>query len=409
MLMDYAITGECRCCGSTDLELVLDLGRQPLANDYVREPVEQPAYPLELFVCRRCFHNQLGVAVHPDRMFRHYLYVSGTSRTLRDHFAGLAHDVLTWVKPRPKRVLDLACNDGTLLAAFRADGCIVQGVDPAANLVTRASAAGLDVIEGYWPEACRRVSGPFDLVTAANVLAHVADPAGFLTAMLDVLSPHGIAVVEFPYAGEMVLRHEWDTIYHEHLSYFLAGPFLRLAERVGAAVVRVQQTPIHGGSIRLALRRGGSHCAEARTLVESERAAGLYDPVTYATFARRVDQTCRELTGHVWKLVAAGRRVVGYGASAKGNTLLNRCPLPLTWIADDNPLKHGYLTPGRHIPIRPTADLAAEPPGLGIVLLAWNFADEILANIRRLRPGMGDEALHYVPRFQAVAIGSRTR
>lgn len=404
--MDYHPITACRCCGSADLERVLDLGAQPLANDYVREPVAQPVYPLELFVCRGCAHNQLGAAVDPDRMFRHYLYVSGTSRTLREHFAVFARDALTWVEPRPRRVLDLACNDGTLLTAFRAEGCEGQGVDPAANLVAVAKSAGLDVVEGYWPAARNRVSGPFDLVTAANVLAHVADPAGFLSAMLDVLSPHGAAVVEFPYAREMVLGSEWDTIYHEHLSYFLVGPFLRLAERVGGAVVGVRRTPVHGGSIRLAVRRtGGGHCADALALAGAERAAGLYDLATYAAFAARVGETCRALSGHVWALVGAGRRVVvGYGASAKGNTLLNRCPLPLAWIADDNPLKHGHLTPGRHVPIRPTADLAAEPDGLGVVLLAWNFADEILANVRRLRPGRGDEAVHYVPGFRRVPI-----
>ena len=403
--MDYRTADACVCCGSTDLERVLELGRQPPANDYVREPVEQPAYPLELFVCRQCGHNQLGVVVDPDKLFRHYLYVSGTSRTFRNHLAVLARDVLTWVEPRPRRVLDLACNDGTLLAAFRAEGCFAQGVDPATNLVTRARYAGLDVIEGYWPAVRDRVAGPFDLVTAANVLAHVADPAGFLSAALDVLTPHGAAVVEFPYAGELVRSTAWDTIYHEHLSYFLVGPFLELAERVGATVTHLRHTPAHGGSLRLALRRtGGGHCPAAVALAASERAAGLYDHATYAAFAARVEAACRAMSAHAWDRVAAGRRVVGYGASAKGNTLLNRCPLPLAWIADDNPLKHGHLTPGRHVPIRPAADLVAEPDGLSVVLLAWNLADEIRATVRRLRPDRGDEAVWYVPGFRVEAV-----
>ena len=403
--MDYRTADVCRCCGSPDLERVLDLGRQPLANEYVRDPVPQTTYPLELFVCSHCFHNQLGVVVEPDRMFQHYLYVSGTSRTLRDYFARFAADVLSWTEPRPRRVLDLACNDGTLLAAFRDQGCAVQGVDPAANLVQLAAERGLDVVAGYWPHVRDRVSDPFDLVTAANVLAHVADPAAFLTGMLDVLAPGGLAVVEFPYARDLVLHDEWDTIYHEHLSYFLVGPFLRLAKRVGAAAVRVHRTPIHGGSIRVGLKRGSAgHCPEALALAAEERAAGLHGLASYGEFARRVETTCAALAGHVGQVASAGRRVVGYGASAKGSTLLNRCPLPLAWIADDNPMKHGYRTPGQHIPIRPAADLAGEPPGLAVVLLAWNFADEILANVRRLRPGAGDEAVFYVPGFRAVSI-----
>jgi hypothetical protein len=223
--------------------------------------------------------------------------------------------------------------------------------------------------------------------------------------MLDVLTPRGAAVVEFPHARETILGGAWDAIYHEHLSYFLAGPFLGLAERVGAAVVGLRRTRAHGGSLRLALRRtGGGHCAEALALAASERGAGLCDPGTYAALAARVEGTCRALAGHAWSLVAGGRRLVGYGASAKGNTLLNRCPLPLSWVADDNPLKHGLLTPGRHVPIRPAADLAAEPPGLGVVLLAWNLADEVLANVRRLRPGVGDEAIRYVPGFRVDPI-----
>mgnify|MGYP000957833765 CR=1 FL=1 len=395
----------CRCCGAADLERVLDLGRQPAANEYVREPVAPTRYPLELFVCRRCWHNQLGVVVDPDAMFRHYLYVSGTSRTLRDHFAAFARDAVGRGEALPARVLDLACNDGTLLAAFKARGCEVVGVDPAANLVRLARDRGLDVVEGYWPAARGAVGGPFDLVTAANVLAHVADPAGFLAAMLDVLAPGGTAVVEFPYAGEMVLGGEWDTIYHEHLSYFLAGPLLRLAERVGGSVAWILRTPIHGGSLRAGLRRTGEvHCPEVLALASEEETLGLYAAETYARFARGVDATCRELAGYTEALVRAGRRVVGYGASAKGNTLLNRCPLPLAWVADDNPLKHGYLTPGLHLPIRPAADLAGEPGRLGIVLLAWNFADEILATVRRVRPGAGDEAIRYVPGFGVTPV-----
>src|SRR5215471_17491245 len=142
--MDYRPVVACRCCGTSDLEPVLDLGRQPLANSYLKEPAELPVYPLELVICRSCFHNQLSVVVQPDLMFRHYLYVSGTSRTLREHFAGLAQEALAKLAPRPQRVLDLACNDGTLLDAFRRQGCSVQGVDPAGNLVELASAKGLD-------------------------------------------------------------------------------------------------------------------------------------------------------------------------------------------------------------------------------------------------------------------------
>jgi SAM-dependent methyltransferase len=234
--MSYAHVTRCRCCGANSLVPVLDLGSQPLANSYTPAPARQPTYPLELHVCRECFHNQLSVVVDPDAMFKNYLYVSGTSRTLRTHFVGLAREALRWLGPGTRRVLDLACNDGTLLESFRAQGCEVTGVDPAVNLVDHARSKGLAVVEGYWPAVAPQVTGPFDLISACNVLAHVFDPVSFLKSALERLSDRGMLVVEFPYARDLIRHGEWDTIYHEHLSYFLAGPFLRLIERLGATV-----------------------------------------------------------------------------------------------------------------------------------------------------------------------------
>src|SRR5262245_32886790 len=151
--MRYQPATRCRCCASADLVGVLELGRQPLANSYLAVPAVLPEFPLELMVCRSCFHCQLSVVVDPDLMFRHYLYVSGTSRTLREHFAGLAREALRWGDGGPCQILDLACNDGTLLEAFYREGCSVQGVDPAENLVELARAKGLDVTAGYGPHA----------------------------------------------------------------------------------------------------------------------------------------------------------------------------------------------------------------------------------------------------------------
>jgi hypothetical protein len=405
--MDYQLVTHCRCCGSTDLEPVLDLGQQPLANSYLEEAGELPRFPLELMVCHRCFHGQLSIVVNPDLMFREYLYVSGTSHTLRQHFAGFAREVLRWVEQRPHRVLDLACNDGTLLEAFRGEGCSTCGVDPAANLVELTRGKGLAVIEGYWPEVRSLLSGRFDLITAANVLAHVSDPRAFLGAALDSLTSGGAVVVEFPYCRELVRRCEWDTIYHEHLSYFLVGPLLHLAEGLGASVTRMRRTPIHGGSLRLAIQRGAqSHCPEILALADGEGRDGLRDLETYYSFARRVDENCEQLEELVGSLVVSGNRVIGYGASAKGNTLLNHCPLPLVYIVDDNPLKHGRRTPGQNIPIEHPDRILEEEGDLHVVLLAWNFAREIVQNLRAWRPGCGDAVIRYVPEVSCHAVDS---
>jgi SAM-dependent methyltransferase len=377
-------------------------GRLSREDDPLPEPVS--FYDFHKQTIERYAH--LSVVVDPDLMFRHYLYVSGTTRTLREHFAHLARDAFQWVSPRPQRVLDIACNDGTLLEVFRQEGCTVRGVDPAGNLVAQAAAKGLDVVEGYWPQAQSEAGGPFDVITATNVLAHVADPRAFLAAALDALSSHGAVIVEVPFGRDLILHREWDTIYHEHLSYFLVGPVLRLAEAVGAAVTHARRVPIHGGSLRLALQHCGAsaHCPEILALAESERHDGLWDMATYEAFARHVETICGELQDLVGSLTARGQRVIGYGASAKGNTLLNRCRLPLTYIVDDNPLKHGYLTPGQHIPIRPPEIVLEEEPGLHVLLLAWNFAREILRNWRAARPNRGDYAIHYVPKVLSHAI-----
>jgi SAM-dependent methyltransferase len=396
--MDHETVSRCRCCGSNDLHLVLDLGRQPLANSYPRAPTELPTFPLELMVCASCCHSQLSVVVNPNLMFKDYLYVSGTTRTLREHFANLAREAIGWVQPRPRRVLDLACNDGTLLEAFRDEDCEVQGVDPARNLVALAAGKGLDVIEGFWPQAKPSIQSSFDLITAANVLAHVADPKAFLAAALDSLTPHGAVVLEFPYCRELVLNCEWDTIYHEHLSYFLVAPFLRLLEGLTATVTHARLLPIHGGSLRLAIqRKPGPHCREVLALAGQERQDGLHDLETYRKFAERVESICRTLSDFIDSLVASGRKVIGYGASAKSSTLLNHCTLPLSYLVDDNPLKHGHFTPGRKIPIHPPSRALEEAPGLHVLLLAWNFARETVGNWRKWRGGKGDRAIHYVP------------
>src|SRR6266849_294584 len=298
--MDYKRVTSCRCCGSNAFRSVLNLGQQPLANGYTREPEKLPSFPLELLVCQLCFHNQLSVVVNPDLMFRDYLYVSGTSRTLRAHFTELAGEVVVMVRPRPRRVLDLACNDGTLLEAFREAGCTVCGVDPAHNLTSISRDKGIEVVEGYWPTVRAQVNRPFDVITATNVLAHVENPRAFLEAALDSLTPQGILVLEFPYCREIILGREWDTIYHEHLSYFLVNPFLSLLKGLGAVLIRARLVPIHGGSLRLAIQKGTQpHCLEIMALAEAERKDGLQNLAIYEAFAQQVNSVCEDLKEHV--------------------------------------------------------------------------------------------------------------
>lgn len=402
----------CRCCQGSDLYGYLDLGEQPLANAYVREDTQadQVRFPLQTDFCRGCGHSQLSVVVDPKLMFSEYLYVSGTTATFRAHCDELARDAIE-NQGGPCRVLDIGCNDGTLLDCFRSRGCEVAGVDPAGNLSAVTKEKGISVEVCCWGAgAAERVKpkGPFRIVTATNVFAHVDDARGFLDAVASVLAPNGLLIIEFPYARDTLLYGQFDQIYHEHVSYFLAGPVTLLFERAGFHVVAVALTSVHGGSIRFQLRRSSSeidanHCAALHELVESEHADGLYRVETYDRFRAHVENTGRALRAAIDAACGRGRTIVGYGASAKGNTMLNAFDIDVEYIVDDNELKWGYRTPGRGIPIVSPTQLDNDPRPLGIVMLAWNFYPEIRRRILSRR-GAGDDAIFYVPEVRTEAI-----
>lgn len=387
----------CRCCASADLITYLDLGEQPLANSYHRGE-ELPRYPLKLALCGECFHSQLTVVVDPATLFTEYLYVSGTTSTLRAHFRGLAADTLARVGHDRPAVLDIACNDGTLLECFREAQARVVGVDPAVNLRRLTAEKGIDVVAGFWSADVAAALDRVDIITATNVFAHVDDVQGFLSACRVCLRAGGLVALEFPYCRRMILENEFDTIYHEHLSYFLLGPVVMLAARLGFQVEDLSFWPIHGGSVRLILRdRPGQPGPAVAAALAHERADGFDTIAPYRQFARRVERNRERLHELIDELNRHQKRLVGYGASAKGNTMLNYCQLSLPYIVDDNPMKWGWLTPGRNIPIRSPDSLADEPGTLHLLLLAWNFAAEILRRVQKIRPGRNDYSIRYVP------------
>jgi SAM-dependent methyltransferase len=399
----YEKITNCRCCGSNDLSMYLDLGSQPLANSY-HKGEELPAIPLEVMYCKQCYHNQLSVVVKPEIMFKNYLYVSGTTVTFREHCKNLAHDAVNyynarlsfltmdcWVAPD---VLDIACNDGTLLTYFKQIGCNVKGVDPAENLRAVTKEKGLDVVVDYWRSDID-LGQQFDIITGTNVFAHVHDVKGFLSACVRHLKDRGHIILEFPYCQQMLEKCEFDTVYHEHLSYFLVTPFFRLIESFKELRVHdIKLTPIHGGSIRFILqKRQGMHCGTVHGMIEYED--HLLHPGTFQAFSKSVEKQKHDLLE--WLGNCKGT-VVGYGASAKGNTMLNYFGIDLKYIVDDNPLKWGLMTPGRNIPIRSPKELAKEND-LYVLLLAWNFAEEIKKRVGAIREAKETRFVHYVPHF----------
>lgn len=404
----------CVACGSgLDLWPYLNLGTQPLANAFRSDPgVMPPSFPLEVELCASCGHSQLSLAVDPETLFRDYPYVSGTTATFRKHCFMLAADAIErWRPPKP-RTLDLACNDGTTMEAFESLGCDAYGVDPAENLREITREKGLRVATRFWDDETARDildlwGGPFDVITALNVVAHVRDPVAFLAAARTALAPDGLLVVECPYGAEQLRTTAFDQVYHEHVSYFLARSFGRAARRAGLVVADVLRTPIHGGSIRFYLRHRRAkletHGVPFFRLVAEEQEARLYDLATYEGLARRVEERGAKLGHLLADARAAGRRVVAYGAAAKGVVMLNAWARhgvrPDAIVADDNPIKQGrYLPHPVPLLVVPPEALRAEPDGLAILILAWNFRDEIEQRLRAIRgPERGDSVLVHVP------------
>ena len=413
MQTEFKVIDRCRCCDGQKLIKYLDLGSQPLANNYnkledlfvddVLYGSAQKEYPLNVYYCEDCHHSQLGVVVNPEIMFSNYLYVSGTTETFKQHCKDLAKEAVLKSGKEFIHVLDIACNDGTLLEQFRALGAEICGVDPAKNLRQITYEKKIPVIVDFWNDySSQAINRRFDIITGTNVFAHVDDIYGFLNNCKRVLSFDGIVVLEFPYCTEMIENNEFDTIYHEHLSYFLVSSFLALSKRAGFNIIDIVTTDIHGGSIRfyLSLVREPFHEKIIYWLAD-EKQKGLYQWDTYLKFRDRVRNNKKNFIQLLDFLKRNHNTVIGYGASAKGNTMLNYFGARLDYIVDDNQMKWGYLTPGKDIEIRPPAALLDEEIPIYIVIMSWNFSDEIISKVKEIRGEFDDKFVFYVPEVRA--------
>lgn len=403
----------CEVLGGGALAPILDLGRTPLANRLLRADqrgAPEPTYPLELVLCLRCALVQITETVPPEELFRDYVYFSSYSDTMLRHAAAGAERLIRERGLGPGHlVMEAASNDGYMLRAFAARGIPVLGIEPARNVAAVARANGVETIDEFFgPDLAARLTADgkrADVFLANNVLAHVADTNGFVGGIRTVLAPGGRAVVEVPYVKDMVDHTEFDTVYHEHLCYFSLTALDRLFRRNGLTVVDVERVPIHGGSLRVtAAHAGAAPVSRAVTrLLGEEREWGVDRPDFYRGFARRVDELKQELCARLAALKSAGKRVAAYGASAKGSTLLNYFGIgreTLDYVADRSPHKQGRLTPGTHLPIVPPERLAEDVPDY-VLLLTWNFADEIITQQAEYRR-RGGKFLVPIPELRVV-------
>ena len=387
--------GSCRFCSAPLTQTFADLGHSPLANSLLAESElesAEPVYPLHAYVCGACFLVQLGQVATPEEIFEDYVYFSSFSDTWVDHARRYAAQMVERFGIGPEsQVVEIASNDGYLLQWFTERGVPVLGVEPARNVAAVAEGRGIPtVVRFFGTETAGELGVRADLLVANNVLAHVPDLNDFVAGLKVVLAPSGVATLEFPHLLKLIEETEFDTIYHEHFSYFS----LLTAERVFAAhglqFFDVEELPTHGGSLRIYARHAGDGSEPepaVGVLRERERAAGLDDLAAYAAFGERVERARRSVREFLENARAQRRAVVGYGAAAKGVTLLNYCrvgPDLVEYVVDRSPHKQGLYLPGARLPIHAPARVAETRPDY-LFLLAWNLKDEIVEQMAHVR------------------------
>jgi SAM-dependent methyltransferase len=387
--------GPCRLCSKELKHDFVDLGMSPLCESFLpadRLDGLEPFFPLHTYVCDSCLLVQLKEYVTPDEIFREYAYFSSYSTSWVEH----ARKYCVMIKERldlgpDSLVVELASNDGYLLQHFLPLGVPVLGIEPAENVAraaiekgvpTRTEFFGVKLADQLAAEGLKA-----DLIAGNNVLAQVPDLNDFVAGIARLLKPEGVVTLEFPHIGKLIAENQFDTIYHEHFSYFSLSTIEHLAARHGLKVIDVEKLASHGGSLRVYLALGTSQRDRDRrvdALIVEEENTGLLDIPTYQAFAEQVKRTKRELLSFLISAKNAGKRICGYGAPGKGNTLLNYCgigPDFLDFTVDRNPYKHGRYTPGMHIPIYPVEAIAEAKPDY-ILILPWNLKNEIVEQMR---------------------------
>jgi nucleoside-diphosphate-sugar epimerase/2-polyprenyl-3-methyl-5-hydroxy-6-metoxy-1,4-benzoquinol methylase len=382
----------CRVCKRAENMAVLcDFGRQPNANHYLTSPdSELEEYPLRLDVCRNCYHTQLSYTIPPEEVFSNYIYFSGTSNTMREFFRDFADKSIAECGDKLNgTVLEIACNDGSLLDWYKARGWKTYGYDPAQNIYAVSSAKGHDVTVGFWGVDPAPEYPPLDLIVAQNVCAHVPDPVAFLRKCREVMNSDTILYVQTS-QSEMIERGQYDTAYHEHLSFFTVRSMDVAAKMAGLCLDDVEKTAVHGSSYIFKLKLTSTNDITQNEIYKYEKDIGLYDDLLYYVYVEKVNELSSWLNRWQKKIrEEEGAKLIGYAAAAKGMTVLNsfKWRMPLEYIADDSKFKQGYYATNRKYLIVPPATLTEESGVLAIYVMAWNFIDEIKARVKALRPG----------------------
>lgn len=393
----------CRICKSEHLLEFLKLGSMPLANGFLKpEHIndEEPSFPLDMHYCTNCGLVQLLDIVQKESLFKYYVYYSSISKAFSNHCAQMAEEIVErFANSTNSLVVEIGSNDGVFLKQLRKHSVRLVGVEPASNLAETARAEGLETINDFFSEEVAlklvKSKGNASVIISTNTISHINDLEGLMRGIDILLNEKGVFILEDPYFVDVIENNEYDQIYHEHLSYFSVRPLVHLFGQFGMEIFDIKREPeIHGGSIRVYVRRRVSDSTLPEAVgkhLALEKSMRLDQQERYLEFASKANLAKDELSDLLKKLKGEGKRIVGYGASSKGNVILNFCnigPETLDYIADATPSKQGLYTPGKHIPVLAEEKFQEDYPDYA-VLFAWNFADEILQKQRQYREGGG--------------------
>lgn len=384
----------CRVCGHGNLNKVISLGSMPPANAFLKKEelkAKEPSFPLEVYFCNNCAFVQLIDIVDPELLFRNYVYVSSTSPVFVEHFKELANNITARFNlQKDSLVVDVGSNDGILLKPFKELGMKVLGIDPAEKIAEMATKNGIETLPVFFDAKVAKEivksKGNAKIITATSVFSHVDDLDDFIDGVKELLADDGMFIIEVYYLKELIEKRLFDTIYHEHLSYFTLKTMMALMERLGMEVFDADKTDTHGGSLRVFVQKKNGNRKKTESIkdfLNEEEKAKLYELSTYTKFAEKIERNKQALNKLLKDLKSEGRKIAGYGAPAKGNTLLNYFRIGtdlIDYIVDDSSWKQGLYTPGMHIPVVSSEHLHKNMPDY-ILILAWNFADSIINKI----------------------------
>ncbi|WP_268626198.1 class I SAM-dependent methyltransferase [Paenibacillus alvei] len=409
------MNSHCRICGTQLVYTFVDLGQSPLANAFLT-PEElgdaEPYYPLHSYVCDTCCLVQLDQFASPASIFKHYLYLSSYSTSWLKHaeqYTDMA--IRRFQLNGDSQVIEIASNDGYLLQYFHQQGIRTLGIEPASNVAQLARDKGIPTKAEFFGQRLAEdlvkdegISG--NLIVANNVLAHVPDVQDFVAGLKRLLHPEGTITIEFPHVLNLIRYKQFDTIYHEHFSYFSLFSAQQLFSMHGLQVTDVEELSTHGGSLRLYIMHEDKDrlaAAAVQKVLEQERQNGLHDWRAYTAFAQQVEQMREDIIRFMMETRNQGKLVAGYGAPAKGNTLLNYCGFHTAWLpftVDQNPYKQGLYLPGSRIPIHNPEELKRVRPDY-VLILPWNLKEEIMEQCAYIRE-WGGKFVIFVPEIEVV-------